>query len=273
MGLCLSYKRIIYFLFRDSLLPLFIKLFIFFKPSSPTLLGFPLYLIVFFKLYEEEDDVYLFTGLVEEIGTINNIHQNGQTLVIAIKANKILSDIQLGDSIAVNGVCLTVTNFSKNHFEVDVMPETFNDTTLRFLKVGSKVNLERALAANGRFGGHFVTGHTDGIGTIRKRSYIENAILIEIEIPEEFNHLLIEKGSIAIDGTSLTIFKSSQNTITISLIPHTAKASILGSKREGEKVNLEFDMMAKYFYSFMQNKSQTTKSKGITIEFLKENGF
>lgn len=107
--------------------------------------------------------MYLFTGIVEEIGTVSRIRQNGPTLMITIKANKILHDVNLGDSIAVNGVCLTVTNFSKDHFEVDVMPETYKDTTLKYLKVGSEVNLERALAANGRFGGHFVTGHTDGI--------------------------------------------------------------------------------------------------------------
>lgn len=217
--------------------------------------------------------MYLFTGIVEEIGTVSRIRQNGPTLMIAIKANKILHDVNLGDSIAVNGVCLTVTNFSKDHFEVDVMPETYKDTTLKYLKVGSEVNLERALAANGRFGGHFVTGHTDGIGTIWKRTNYENSILIELEIPENFAHLVLEKGSIAIDGTSLTIFKVSHNTITISLIPHTAKASIIGSKKEGEKVNLEFDMIAKYLHTFIQNKRTTTDSKGITMDFLKENGF
>ena len=215
----------------------------------------------------------MFTGLIEELGTMKKIIHKGNTLVLVIAAEKIMTDLHVGDSIAVNGVCLTVTKFTRDYFEADVMPETFKHTSLASLKEGSKVNLERAMAANGRFGGHFVTGHIDGIGTIQKRSHVENAILIEIEIPEEFSQFVLERGSIAIDGTSLTIFKTTPNTVTVSLIPHTAKEAVLGLKREGEIVNLEFDVMAKYFYSFMQKREATPKSSGLTTQFLKENGF
>ena len=215
----------------------------------------------------------MFTGLIEELGTMKKIIHKGNTLVLVIAAEKIMTDLHVGDSIAVNGVCLTVTKFTKDYFEADVMPETFKHTSLASLKEGSKVNLERAMAANGRFGGHFVTGHIDGTGTIQKRSHVENAILIEIEIPEEFSQFVLERGSIAIDGTSLTIFKTTPNSVTVSLIPHTAKEAVLGLKREGEIVNLEFDVMAKYFYSFMQKREATPKSSGLTTQFLKENGF
>jgi len=215
----------------------------------------------------------MFTGLIEELGTMKKIQHKGNTLVLVIEANKIMEDLHEGDSIAVNGVCLTVTKFTKDYFEADVMPETFKHTSLSILKEGSKVNLERAMSANGRFGGHFVTGHIDGTGTVRKRTNVENAILIEIEIPEEYAHFVLEKGSIAIDGTSLTIFRTTPDSVTVSLIPHTAKEAILGLKREGEIVNLEFDVMAKYFYSFMNKREEKPKSRGVTTAFLKENGF
>jgi riboflavin synthase len=215
----------------------------------------------------------MFTGLIEELGTMKKIIHKGNTLILVIGAEKMMNDLHVGDSIAVNGVCLTVTKFTNDYFEADVMPETFKHTSLSSLKEGSKVNLERAMAANGRFGGHFVTGHIDGTGTIQKRSHLENAILIDIEIPEEYSHFVLERGSIAIDGTSLTIFKTTPNSVTVSLIPHTAKEVVLGHKREGEIVNLEFDVMAKYFYSFMQRRNTKSKSSGLTAEFLKENGF
>ena len=180
----------------------------------------------------------MFTGLIEELGTMKKIIHKGNTLVLVIAAEKIMTDLHVGDSIAVNGVCLTVTKFTKDYFEADVMPETFKHTSLASLKEGSKVNLERAMAANGRFGGHFVTGHIDGIGTIQKRSHVENAILIEIEIPEEFSHFVLERGSIAIDGTSLTIFKTTPN------ISHSLAYSTYGKRScawiEARRRNCEF---------------------------------
>ncbi|MGG0716981.1 riboflavin synthase [Robertmurraya massiliosenegalensis] len=211
----------------------------------------------------------MFTGIVEELGTIQNIQPKGRTLVLTIQSNKVLEGLKLGDSIAVNGVCLTVTNFNESSFLVDVMPETFKDTSLSKLKQGSPVNLERALLANGRFGGHFVTGHVDAIGKIVKREQKENAIYIDITFPEEFHHLVLSKGSIALDGTSLTIFGNDNTRVTVSIIPHTAKESVLGLKRVGEEVNIEFDLIGKYLFSFIQSKDD----KSISMDFLTENGF
>lgn len=216
----------------------------------------------------------MFTGIVEETGVVKNISKTGKTLVLAIQAKHIMDDMKLGDSISVNGVCLTVTSFSSNEFMADVMPETFKDTSLSRLTNGSLVNLERAMAANGRFGGHFVTGHIDGIGKILERKAIENSISMEIEIPEQFSHLVLEKGSIAVDGTSLTIFETKGHSVCISIIPHTSLESVVGKKQVGEIVNLEFDMMAKYFYSFMnRDKDNSSRASNITPNFLKENGF
>ncbi|WP_445491120.1 riboflavin synthase [Niallia sp. 03133] len=216
----------------------------------------------------------MFTGIIEEKGTVKKISQSGHSLTITIQANIIMADMKLGDSIAVNGVCLTVTSFNQTVFTMDVMPETFQQTSLRALKDGSPVNLERAMQANGRFGGHFVTGHVDCTAAILNKKQVENSVVIDIEVPKKYSHLLIEKGSVTIDGTSLTIFKVKDHAFTVSIIPHTASLSIVGKKQAGDMVNLEFDMMAKYFYSFMNkgNEKKEEKSK-LTPSFLKENGF
>lgn len=217
----------------------------------------------------------MFTGLVEELGAVRHSKKTGHTISIAIQADQIMDDIKIGDSIAVNGVCLTVTSFTKSAFTVDVMPNTFYDTTLKLLSSGTSVNLERAMAANGRFGGHFVSGHVDCTGTIVSTEKIENSTLVEIQIPEEQLHLTMDKGSITVDGTSLTIFKTTPNSIFVSLIPHTSKVSIIGNKRKGELVNIEFDLLAKYFYSFMNRDkaSNVKKESKISTNFLRENGF
>ncbi|MGJ7921499.1 riboflavin synthase [Neobacillus sp. LXY-4] len=216
----------------------------------------------------------MFTGIIEEIGTIQKIHKQGSTMVLTIQAQKILSDVHLGDSIAVNGVCLTVTDFSKTIFSVDVMPETFHSSSLSLLKTGSKVNLERAMAANGRFGGHFVSGHVDGTGTITSIKAEENAVYFDISIPDQGVPFVMPKGSVAIDGTSLTIFFVKDRTITISLIPHTRGETILGHKRVGEIVNIEFDMLGKYVHSMIEKKAETAnKETRITADFLKQTGF
>jgi riboflavin synthase len=217
----------------------------------------------------------MFTGIIEEKGTLQRIQKQGSTLILTIAAKKILSDVRLGDSIAVNGVCLTVTEFTNSNFSVDVMPETFHSTSLSLLNAGSKVNLERAMAANGRFGGHFVTGHVDGTGTISAIKEKENAVYVEISIPETGVAYVNPKGSIAIDGTSLTIFYVNKNTITVSLIPHSRGETILGNKRVGDKVNLEFDMLMKYVYSIMERKLDTNppEKTGISMDLLKQSGF
>lgn len=214
----------------------------------------------------------MFTGIIEDLGTVQKIKKHGHTLILTIRSNKICKDLHLGDSIAVNGVCLTVTEFSGDIFLVDVMPETFHSTSLSSLHDGSLVNLERAMAANGRFGGHFVAGHVDGVGTIKRKVRKENAIYIDISYPEEFRHLLLYKGSVAIDGISLTIFGLTDQLLTVSIIPHTAKETVLGYKSPGDIVNLEFDLIGKYLHSFFTKEKEAPK-KEISAQFLRETGF
>jgi riboflavin synthase len=215
----------------------------------------------------------MFTGIVEEIGKVQRITQSGEALRIVLEGKKVLEDVNLGDSIAVSGVCLTVTDYTLNTFAVDVMPETFHSTTLGELKKGSSVNLERAMAANGRFGGHFVTGHVDGTGMILRKEKKDNAVYVDIEVPPSGTVYTMLKGSIAIDGTSLTIFRIKDNVITVSLIPHTYSETVLGLKEPGSKVNIEFDMLAKYLHSFMEKKNGQDKNNGVTLDLLRENGF
>lgn len=216
----------------------------------------------------------MFTGIIEEMGTMQKIHKQGSTLILSINANRILTDVQLGDSIAVNGVCLTVTEFTRTSFSVDVMPETFHATSLSMLKPGSKVNLERAMAAGGRFGGHFVSGHIDATGAIKAIRPEENAVYYTIAVPEDGIRYCLHKGSIAIDGTSLTIFQVKDSIVTVSLIPHTRGETILGHKRAGDIVNIEFDLLGKYVYSMMERKTEEqAQNSGITADFLKQTGF
>lgn len=216
----------------------------------------------------------MFTGIIEEIGKIDKIKKSATSMVLSITAKDILKDVRVGDSISVNGVCLTVTTFTESRFQVDVMPETFEATTLRDLSAGSSVNLERAMAAGGRFGGHFVNGHVDGIGTITKLEQIENAVYVEISIPKDLSPYFIMKGSVAIDGTSLTVFGLSDESITVSLIPQTRGDTVLGQKKTGDKVNLECDVMAKYFHRFYEQAQRTKSSTSkISYEYLNQHGF
>ncbi|MED3842481.1 riboflavin synthase [Geobacillus stearothermophilus] len=213
----------------------------------------------------------MFTGIIEEVGTVEQMRQTGDAIVMAIGARRVLEDVRLGDSIAVNGVCLTVTSFTDRWFTVDVMPETVKATALKTLKPGSKVNLERAMAAGGRFGGHFVTGHVDGVGRIVRRWPKANAVYYEIEAPPPLRPYMIYKGSVAVDGTSLTIFGLSERTFTISLIPHTREATILGEKQPGDLVNIECDMIGKYVAAFLAAKEELPS--GLTSEFLERHGY
>ncbi|WP_246942333.1 riboflavin synthase [Bacillus pinisoli] len=215
----------------------------------------------------------MFTGIVEEIGTVDRMVQHGEAIVLTIQAQKVVSDVHLGDSISVNGVCLTVTSFTNNKFTVDIMPETVRATSLQTLKAGSHVNLERAMAANGRFGGHFVSGHVDGIGKIIKKTRVSNAVYYEIEIPEELRRFILLKGSICVDGTSLTVFGTTDQSFTISLIPHTMAETILGGKGIGEIVNLECDILAKYIEQFVMLREKESKSQGVSESFLREHGY
>ncbi|WP_144462603.1 riboflavin synthase [Siminovitchia fortis] len=213
----------------------------------------------------------MFTGIVEEIGTVLRIDRKAKSFNVHIQAEKILEDIHPGDSISVNGVCLTATEITRSTFQADVMPETFNVTSLSMLAPGSKVNLERAIAANGRFGGHFVSGHVDGTGTLISKKSMENALYMVIQIPEKFQVFVMEKGSIAIDGTSLTIFETDGEKITISLVPHTQAETILAEKNIGDPVNIEFDMFGKYIYHMLESRKEI--KTGITMDKLLENGF
>ncbi|WP_456278459.1 riboflavin synthase [Bacillus sp. AK128] len=215
----------------------------------------------------------MFTGIIEEIGTVDQMVQQGEAIVLTLQAKKVLEDVHLGDSISVNGVCLTVTSFTNNKFTVDIMPETVRATSLQTLQKGSSVNLERAMAANGRFGGHFVSGHVDGIGTIRKKTRVSNAVYYEIEVPEDLRRFILLKGSICVDGTSLTVFGTTDKTFTISLIPHTLNETILGQKGVGDIVNLECDMLAKYIEQFVFLREKEAKSSGMSESFLREHGY
>ncbi|MCM3717536.1 riboflavin synthase [Fictibacillus phosphorivorans] len=216
----------------------------------------------------------MFTGIIEELGTIKSINKGNETIVLTIAAEKVLQDVHLGDSIAVNGVCLTVTSFRSNQFTVDVMPETFRSSTLKLLNNRDLVNLERAMAAGGRFGGHFVSGHVDGTGEIVEKRPEKNAIYYTISLPDHLMKYFMLKGSVCVDGTSLTVFDVTNHTITVSLIPHTADHTILGKKTTGDLVNIECDMLAKYVARMLSPEKEETKQKSkMSLEFLQEHGF
>lgn len=213
----------------------------------------------------------MFTGIIEEIGTLSNIQRFRDSLQLEICAKRILEDVHVGDSIAVNGVCLTVTEYSQDKFTADVMPETFMHTSLKTLRKGDHLNLERAMAANGRFGGHFVSGHVDEVGLITNRTEKTNALYLEISISKQLQDYVINKGSITIDGTSLTLFKVENSSITISLIPHTQGATILKEKKVGDLVNIECDLLAKYIIAHIQRNNIQSEDRMVSL--LERNGF
>ncbi|SDZ72808.1 riboflavin synthase [Selenomonas ruminantium] len=212
----------------------------------------------------------MFTGIIEEVGHVNRI--GGGSLVI--DCHKVLEDVQLGDSIAVNGVCLTVTHFDKSSFTADVMPETVRRTSLAELKKGSPVNLERALTLASRLGGHIVSGHIDGTGEIVKFADEGNAILMTISAGPELLRYIVEKGSVALDGISLTVAQVTDSDFTVSLIPHTREVTNLGSKKTGSPINIETDVLGKYVEKMLQGQREPQQSQSmLTLDFLRENGF
>lgn len=212
----------------------------------------------------------MFTGIVEDIGTVKTLQSDKQSMEITVVSKKMIEDVRLGDSLAVNGVCLTVTHFNELELTMDVMPETVRATNLQQLAVGDPVNLERAMSANGRFGGHFVSGHVDGVGKILRKRPLANAVYIDIELSKELTSYCIPKGSITIDGTSLTLFHVEENGVTVSLIPHTYKETILGMKKIGALVNVETDLVGKYILHQLKSRQE---SPTITRDFLAQNGF
>ena len=223
----------------------------------------------------------MFTGIIEEKGMISRIMKTASQAILTIKAKKVMEDIHIGDSIAVNGICLTVTSFSANEFQADVMHETLDRTSLKMLKPGSSVNLERAMAAGGRFGGHMVSGHIDGTGRITDIKEDSLAIWYTIETSPEILHYIVEKGSIAIDGISLTVAKVTQTTFAVSTIPHTRVVTTLGERKAGDLVNLENDIVGKYVEKFIYEKNaheimkenSEKKTHGITREKLAQYGY
>lgn len=216
----------------------------------------------------------IFTGIIEELGVVKSIAINGASGCITIKAKKVLEGTQLGDSIAVNGTCLTVTSINSDGFSADVMAETVKRTSLSQVGKGDLVNLERAMILNGRFGGHIVSGHIDGTGTITKYTKEENAIWVTIKALDEILDLIVEKGSICIDGISLTVATVSDQDFQVSIIPHTAKETTLIHKKVGSLVNLENDIVGKYIKKLMENnqEEQAKKASGLTMEMLEEYG-
>ncbi len=197
----------------------------------------------------------MFTGIIEEIGSVKRVSVGGKSGSIEIAAKKVLEGTKIGDSIAVNGVCLTVTSLGSSSFTADVMAETLRRSSLGSLSVGNGVNLERAMAADGRFGGHLVSGHIDGTGTISKMQKEENAVWVHIQANSEILNLIVEKGSIAIDGISLTVAGVSDSEFSVSVIPHTAKETTLLSKKAGDTVNLENDIIGKYVQKLLGGRS------------------
>lgn len=220
----------------------------------------------------------MFTGLVEEIGTLRAVTRNGEAMVLHIAASTIMSDLKIGDSIAVNGVCLTATLLDSHSFAADVMPETFRKSNLKDLQMGSKINLERAMIANGRFGGHIVQGHVDGVGKINHVTRNQNAVVYDIT-PENQNvfKYIIPKGSITLDGISLTVVNVQESKFQVSVIPHTLAQTVLYSKKAGDTVNIECDVLGKYVEHLLNYGSSRQpneeKSSGINMEYLAKNGF
>ena len=214
----------------------------------------------------------MFTGIIEEIGTVRTVRASGQSMELTVAAAEILKDVRLGDSIAVNGTCLTVTSFTTGQFTADVMPETFRTTSLHNSKAGTSVNLERALRADSRLGGHFVSGHVDGIAIVQKCQHIENSLVMHLSLPPDGLNYVLPKGSIALDGTSLTIFDVADESISISLIPHTQKTTVLAQRKPGDRVNVEFDMLAKYMFNMLQRQTLSEK-RPLNEDFLQQNGF
>ena len=215
----------------------------------------------------------MFTGIVEEKGKVRYMQVSGESGVLAVKAKKVLQGTKIGDSIAVDGVCLTVTSLQPDGFTADVMTETIRRSSLGSCKAGSQVNLERAMAADGRFGGHIVSGHIDGTGVVRSMVREENAIWVSIETSPQILRLIVEKGSICIDGISLTVAKVDEAGFQVSVIPHTGEETTLLEKVPGNLVNLENDVIGKYVEKLLGLNKKEKKESGITMEFLEKFGF
>jgi len=210
----------------------------------------------------------MFTGIIEELGVVEKFEKSKAPSVLVIKAEKILEGLKKGDSVSVNGVCLTVVDVGRNRFLVETIEETLEKTNLKDIRQGEKVNLEGALKTGGKISGHFVTGHVDGVGTLIKKEKQKEEILVEVKAEQEILNGIVHKGSIAVDGVSLTVAESKPNSFSVYIIPYTAKVTTLGFKGIGEEVNLEIDILGKFVKKFL-NQNKPSK---ITEEFLREKG-
>ena len=220
----------------------------------------------------------MFTGIIEGFGTIREIRPESQGKRMTVDADFFLEQTRLGDSICVSGACLTVVMIDNKRFTVDVAPETLAKTTFGSAKIGDRVNLERALRLSDRIDGHLVSGHIDGIGTVALKQNIGNAVVVSFKVPESISHYMIQKGSVAVDGTSLTINNCSRDSFDVSIIPHTAKLTTIGFKKAGDLVNIETDMIGKYVERFVGGKRHDEKKKkeagsSLDMEFLAKSGF
>lgn len=215
----------------------------------------------------------MFTGIIEVLGSVKNLQQVDDEWRLEIDTGDLnMDDVGIGDSIAVNGCCLTVVRLSTRSFEADVSNETMRCTTLGTLSEGSKVNLEKAMLASDRFGGHIVSGHVDGVGTLSNSEQDGKSVKFTFEAPQELSKYIAAKGSICIDGTSLTVNEVHGTKFSINVIPHTQTATIIGEYKTGQQVNLEVDLVARYLERLMQSGSETESSK-ISKDFLKVHGF
>lgn len=215
----------------------------------------------------------MFTGIVEETGTVKAITKGRHSAVLTIRAETVLEGTKIGDSIAVNGICLTVTRLFSDSFCADVMHETLNRSSLEHLTLGNKVNLERAMAANGRFGGHIVAGHVDGVGRITQILRDDTAIWYTIQAAPSILRYVIEKGSVTIDGISLTVSAVTDTDFSVSIIPHTASQTTLHDRRKGDLINLETDLVGKYIEKLLQPVTTNEKTSSITKDMLLHYGF
>lgn len=216
----------------------------------------------------------MFTGIIEGFGTIRSVSGSGQGRKMSIEADFDLDNTKIGDSIAVNGACLTAVRLSGRVFDVDVSPETIEKSTFKNTRPGARVNLERALKLSDRLDGHIVSGHIDGTGIVDSVENNSNAVIIKIKAPENVMKYIIEKGSVAVDGTSLTVNSCNNDSFSLAIIPHTKGLSTVGSKKPGDEVNLEADVVGKYIEKLITgSKSSSDENEGISMDFLRSNGF
>ena len=216
----------------------------------------------------------MFTGIVEEMGAVSSIEKSLAGTRMTLLASIVMSDLKIGDSVSVNGTCMTVVSRGEREFSVEVSPETLAVTALGQLAAGAPVNLERAMRLNERLGGHMVAGHVDGIGTILTRQPDNNAIILECEAPKEILRYCVPKGSITVDGISLTINQVTDRSFAVAIIPHTAKVTTLGLKQVGDQVNLESDLIGKYVERLLQERGilPTKPTPAIDLDYLKKRG-